>query len=89
MIRQLASRLPTYVTLKDVKKRWGQGQEDVFPQWRDSRSSGATSRPFPNSALNSSWSHGCEDSNFKDPAQLDGWSRDGSRDYLESLGVWS
>ena len=22
---------PTYITLKDVKKRWGKGQEDVFP----------------------------------------------------------
>ena len=26
-----ACRLPTYITLKDVKKRWGHGQEDVFP----------------------------------------------------------
>ena len=27
--------LPTYITIKDVKKRWGHGQEDVFPvaQW--------------------------------------------------------
>jgi hypothetical protein len=23
--------MPTYITLKDVKKRWGHGQEDVFP----------------------------------------------------------
>ena len=23
--------MPTYITLKDVKKRWGKGQEDVFP----------------------------------------------------------
>ena len=30
-IRALAARLPTYLTLKDVKKRWGNGQEDVFP----------------------------------------------------------
>ena len=30
-IRRLAARMPTYVTLKDVKRRWGQGQEDVFP----------------------------------------------------------
>ena len=27
----LAARMPTYITLKDVKKRWGKGQEDVFP----------------------------------------------------------
>ena len=30
-IRSLAARMPTYITLKDVKKRWGHGQEDVFP----------------------------------------------------------
>ncbi len=30
-VRTLASRVPTYVTLKDVKKRWGHGQEDIFP----------------------------------------------------------
>ena len=30
-VRQLAARVPTYVTLKDVKKRWGHGQEDVYP----------------------------------------------------------
>ena len=30
-IRALAARMPTYVTLKDVKARWGHGQEDVFP----------------------------------------------------------
>ena len=27
----MSTRMPTYVTLKDVKKRWGHGQEDVFP----------------------------------------------------------
>ena len=30
-VRSMAARMPTYVTLKDVKKRWGHGQEDVFP----------------------------------------------------------
>jgi len=30
-IRTLSQRMPTYVTLKDVKKRWGHGQEDVYP----------------------------------------------------------
>ena len=23
--------MPTYITLKDVKKRWGHGHEDVYP----------------------------------------------------------
>ena len=30
-IRSVAAKVPTYVTLKDVKKRWGHGQEDIFP----------------------------------------------------------
>ena len=31
-VRAMAARMPTYITLKDVKKRWGHGQEDVFPR---------------------------------------------------------
>ena len=30
-VRAMAARLPTYVTIKDVKRRWGHGQEDVYP----------------------------------------------------------
>lgn len=30
-VHQFSRRLPTYVTIKDVKKRWGNGQEDVHP----------------------------------------------------------
>ena len=30
-VRGVAARMPTYITLKDVKKRWGKGQEDIFP----------------------------------------------------------
>jgi UDP-N-acetylglucosamine pyrophosphorylase len=30
-VRALAARMPTYVTLEDVKKRWGQGQENILP----------------------------------------------------------
>ena len=30
-IRKVAARMPTYITLKEVKKRWGHGQEDIFP----------------------------------------------------------
>ena len=34
-VRAVAARVPTYITIKDVKKRWGHGQEDIFPvaQW--------------------------------------------------------
>lgn len=30
-VREVASELPTYITLKEAKKRWGRGQEDVYP----------------------------------------------------------
>ena len=30
-IREQAKLLPTYVTIKEVKRRWGHGQEDIFP----------------------------------------------------------
>ncbi len=29
-VRSVGARMPSYVTIKDVKKRWGAGQEDIF-----------------------------------------------------------
>jgi hypothetical protein len=83
-IREAASRVPTYVTLKDVKKRWGHGQEDVFPVtqfeklWGDMTTlPEVTSRFFVVPRLRGQ--------QLKDVAQLDGWLRDGSAAYVESL----
>jgi hypothetical protein len=87
-IRQLAARMPTYVTLKDVKKRWGHGQEDVFPVtqfeklWGDMTTlSEVESRFFVVPRLRGQ--------QLKDQAQLDGWLRDGSAAYIESLCDWA
>ncbi len=83
-VRAMAARLPTYVTIKDVKRRWGHGQEDVFPVaqfeklWGD-----LTSLPdLPCSFLAVDRRRGQQ---LKDAAQLDGWANDGSRDHVESL----
>ncbi len=83
-IRAMAARVPTYVTIKDVKRRWGHGQEDVFPiaqfekLWGD-----LTSLPdLPCAYLAVDRRRG---SQMKDPAQLDGWANDGSRDFVRSL----
>ena len=83
-IRALAARVPTYVTIKDVKRRWGHGQEDVFPVaqfeklWGD-----LTSLPeLPCTFLAVGRRRGQQ---LKDPAQLDGWANDGSRDHVLSL----
>jgi hypothetical protein len=86
-VRTLALKLPTYVTLKDVKKRWGHGQEDIFPVaqfeklWTD-----MTALPEIN----------CQyiavprlrGQQLKDQSHLDGWLRDGSAAHVESLCEW-
>lgn len=86
-LRKLAQRLPTYLTLKDVKKRWGHGQEDVFPVTQFEKLWGdLTTLPEANAGFFAvSRLRGQQ---LKDPAQLDGWLRDGSAEHVESLGSW-
>ena len=87
-VRAVAARVPTYVTIKDVKRRWGHGQEDVFPVaqfeklWGD-----LTSLPdLPCAFLAVHRQRGQQ---LKDAAQLDGWANDGSRDHVLSLCAFS
>jgi hypothetical protein len=86
-IRNLAAKMPTYITLKDVKKRWGHGQEDVFPVmqfeklWVD-----MTALPEIDSRF--VIVPRLRGQQLKDQAQLDGWLRDGSAAYVESLCEW-
>jgi hypothetical protein len=86
-IRSVAARMPTYITLKDVKKRWGHGQEDVFPVaqfeklWSD-----MTALPELDCAFIAV--PRVRGQNLKDQAQLDGWLRDGSAAFTEALCEW-
>lgn len=86
-VRALAARMPTYITLKDVKKRWGKGQEDVFPVaqfeklWGD-----MTTLPELNCGFVAV--PRLRGQQLKEVAQLDGWLRDGSAAYLETLCAW-
>ena len=87
-IRALSAKMPTYITLKDVKKRWGHGQENIFPVaqfeklWGDMTAlSEIDSRFVVVPRLRGQ--------QLKDQAQLDGWLRDGSAAYVESLCEWS
>jgi len=86
-VRTLAARMPSYITLKDVKKRWGKGQEDIFPVaqfeklWGDMTALPELDCRFVAVPRN-------RGQQLKEPAQLDGWLRDGSAAYLESLGDW-
>ncbi|MGO8790609.1 MAG: UTP--glucose-1-phosphate uridylyltransferase, partial [Terriglobia bacterium] len=86
-VRTLAARCPTYITLKDVKKRWGKGQEDVMPVaqfeklWGD-----MTGLPeFPCRFAAVPRKRGQQ---LKEVSQLDGWLRDGSAAFVESLCDW-
>jgi hypothetical protein len=86
-IRDLAARMPTYITLKDVKKRWGHGQEDIYPVaqfeklWTDMSG-------LPEASCSFFVVPRHRGQQLKDQAQLDGWLRDGSADYVDGLCQW-
>ncbi len=86
-IRTVASKMPTYITIKEVKKRWGHGQEDIFPVtqfeklWVDMTALPELESKFVAVPR-------ARGQQLKDQAQLDGWLRDGSAGCLESLGDW-
>ena len=86
-IRDVAAKMPTYLTLKDVKKRWGHGQEDIFPvaQWEKLWSDMTR---LPEIECRYFVVPRARGQQLKDQAQLDGWLRDGSADYVESLCAW-
>lgn len=87
-IRAMAAKMPTYVTLKDVKKRWGHGQEDIFPVTQFEKLWGdMTILPEIDSRF--VVVPRLRGQQLKDPAQLDGWLRDGSATHLERLCEWS
>lgn len=85
---RLAARMPTYVTIKEVKKRWGKGQEDVYPVtqfeklWGDMNAlPGLDCRYVAVSRFRGQ--------QLKEVAQLDGWLRDGSAAWIDSLCDWA
>ncbi len=83
-VRRMARRMPTYVTIKDVKRRGGHGQEDVFPVaqfeklWSDM--TGLADVPCRFIAVPRE-----RGQQLKDPDQLDAWVNDGSRGYVARL----
>lgn len=86
-VRTVAARIPTYITLKDVKKRWGKGQEDVYPVcqfeklWGDMTALAELDARFVLVPR-------LRGQQLKEPAQLDGWLRDGSAAWVASLCEW-
>ncbi|HEV7404490.1 MAG TPA: UTP--glucose-1-phosphate uridylyltransferase [Chthoniobacteraceae bacterium] len=86
-VRNLAARMPTYITLKDVKKRWGHGQEDVFPVTQFEKLWGDMSA-LPELDIRYLVVPRHRGHQLKDQAQLDGWLRDGSAAFVESICEW-
>ena len=86
-VRGVAAKVPTYVTLKEVKKRWGHGQEDVLPVaqfeklWGDMTALPEVDCRFVVVPRR-------RGQQLKDVAQLDGWLRDGSAAHVERLCAW-
>ncbi len=87
-IRRLSLRLPTYITLKDVKKRWGHGQEDIFPVAQFEKLWGDMTA-LPEAACRFFVVPRLRGQQLKDQAQLDSWLRDGSAAYVDSLCGWA
>ncbi|HEY3496907.1 MAG TPA: hypothetical protein VGK73_19545 [Polyangiaceae bacterium] len=83
-VRSLSARLPTYVTLKEVKRRWGNAQEDVFPVTQFEKLWGDMSS-LPDLEVQYFAVPRQRGQQLKDVAELDGWERDGSRAYVERL----
>lgn len=87
-VRRVASRMPTYITLKETKKRWGRGQEDIFPVlqferlWGDMSAYISSQGKGKSSFIEVSRTRGQQ---LKDPAQLDAWNREGSPDLYHDL----
>ncbi len=86
-VRRLASRMPTYITLKNVKKRWGKGQEDVYPTLQYEKLWGDMTT-LPELSCSYVVVPRERGQQLKEPAQMDGWLRDGSAEYVASLCDW-
>jgi hypothetical protein len=83
-VRALAARMPTYVTIKDVKRRWGHGQEDVYPIAQFEKLWGDMSS-LPDLHCSFLAVDRLRGQQLKDTAQLDGWANDGSLAHVRSL----
>ena len=83
-VRTVAQRIPSYVTIKDVKFRWGHAQEDIYPVaqieklWTDM----TALKDLKCGYLAVPRARGQQ---MKDPAQLDAWVTDGSKEYIREL----
>lgn len=86
-VRDFAAKMPTYITIKDVKKRWGKGQEDIYPVAQFEKLWGDMTA-LPNVSCQYLAVPRFRGQQLKEPAQLDSWLRDGSAAYIDSICEW-
>ena len=86
-VRTVAARMPTYITLKEVKKRWGKGQEDIFPVAQFEKLWGDMTA-LPELDCRFIAVPRARGQQLKEAAQLDAWLRDGSAAFTERLCAW-
>jgi len=85
-VRDVARLMPTYVTIKEVKRRWGHGQEDVYPVaqceklWSDMTALVPAGKGCGYIAVPR-----MRGQQLKAPDQLDAWANDGSRDHIARI----
>ncbi len=83
-VRIMSRRMPTYMTIKDVKKRWGKGQEDIFPVGQFEKLWGDMTA-LPDLSCNFLSVPRMRGQQLKEVSELDGWLRDGSAAYIAGL----
>jgi hypothetical protein len=83
-VRRMSRQMPTYITIKDVKKRWGKGQEDIFPVAQFEKLWGDMTA-LPDLACSYLSVPRFRGQQLKEVSELDGWLRDGSAEYIAGL----
>lgn len=80
-IHTVEKRIPTYVTIKNVKYLWGSGQEDIYPVAQFEKLWGDMTglKDLPVGYASVSRYRGQQ---LKEPALLDHWVNDGSLQYV-------
>ena len=86
-VREMSKRMPTYITLKEVKKRWGRGQEDIFPVVQFEKLWGDMTA-LPELDCKYLLVSRMRGQQLKEVHQLDGWLRDGSAAFVDELCEW-
>ncbi len=82
-IHNIEKRIPTYVTIKNVKYVWGSGQEDIYPIAQFEKLWGDMTglKDLKVSYVAVSRYRGLQ---LKEPSLLDMWANDGSFEYVKS-----